>query len=126
MWCSCVYIVSLFFFFFFVILFSYKDYLQKLNAICFYCEIIVSKVRYRSKSVAKRDIDSNLRRSFSVDNMRLYCMVNPSWFFSSRFSILNRFKSFVRFSTCRFFLQRDRLADSRFDCILLIFLSRVE
>lgn len=101
-------------------------YLQKLNAICFYWENMVSKVRYRSISLAKRAMDSDLRRSFSADNRRWWCMVNPSRFFNSRFSIFIRFNWFVRFSACLFFLILDRLADSRFDFILLNFLSFVE
>jgi len=53
-------------------------------------------------------------------------MVKHNRFFNSRFSILNRFAWFVRFSKCRFFLQRDRRADSRFDCIRRSFLSCVD
>jgi len=53
-------------------------------------------------------------------------MVKHNRFFNSRFSILSRFAWFVRFSKCRFFLQRDRLADSRFDCIRRSFLSCVD
>lgn len=68
-------------------------------------------------------MDSDLRRSFSRESRRFWCMVKNNRFLYFWFSILNRFSWFMRFSKCRFFLQRDRLADSRFDCIRLSFLS---
>ncbi|KAG4962543.1 hypothetical protein JHK85_039990 [Glycine max] len=80
-------------------------------------------VKLRSESLAIRVMDSDLRRSFSRESRRFWCMVKNNRFLYFWFSILNRFSWFMRFSKCRFFLQRDRLADSRFDCIRLSFLS---
>lgn len=80
----------------------------------------------RSWSLAWRLKYSVVNRSFSLHNTWHCPKTEPNRFFSSRFCVSNRFTCTVRFSRCFFFLQRDLLADSRFDIIRLRFLSSTE
>ena len=66
---------------------------------------------------------SDLSWLFSVCTLRQWYKKKRNRFESSRFSTLNRFAWFLRFSKCFCLRIRDRRADSRFDIIRLRFRS---
>lgn len=68
-------------------------------------------------------VRSNRSHSFSVRRRLQWSIRNCKAFFNSRFSTRNKFNWFRRFSKCLCLRIRDRRADSRFDIILLFFLS---
>ncbi|KAK2426340.1 hypothetical protein P8452_41025 [Trifolium repens] len=70
-------------------------------------------------------VRSNRSHSFSVRRRLKWYTRNCNVLFNSRFSALNRFNWFRKFSRCLCFLIRDLRADSRFDIILLRFRSSI-
>lgn len=87
---------------------------------------MATKIRPISANMCRKYSHSVRIASFSPCKSWLWCLTRNSRFFSSWFSVLSRFTSLVRFSNCLFFLQRDRLADSRFDNMRFRFLSSAE
>lgn len=77
------------------------------------------------ESFWQRMVRSDRSQSFSVRRLLQWYRRNCNPLFSSRFSILNRFTWFRKFSRCLCLRMRDLRADSRFDIIRLRFRSSI-
>lgn len=84
---------------------------------------MASRIQCRSESLADRDANSDLNRSFSICTAKNRLMNKLSRLLSCWFSAHSRFRSSVMSSRCFFLRQRDRRAASRFDIIRLRFRS---
>ena len=84
---------------------------------------MLTKIWFKLASFCRRSIDSAISRVESIWTARYWCETKHNWFFNSVFSSLSWFIWFVSSSNCFFFLNLDRLAESRLEIIRLRFLS---